>query len=204
MALNNQFRKRLGKLFDRRTDWLCSVFKKAKPGRPQTINRQHIDDAIDELQELASAGLADAYARKEFERSAKGRKSWHVKRGKGRGVRTKKMAFAKWYGSVFGNSSCVYVCWKGTTCEYVGKSLNGGGRPSSHFDKFWFPGVTRVDIYEATPRNLPAMECLAIHRFRPRRNRFKASAHKWTKHCDMCSLHKDIEEELRTIFRLRA
>ena len=204
MALSAQFRKRLGKLFDRRTAWLCSIFKKPKPGWPQTINRRHVNDAIDELQELASEGLADAYARKEFEQSVKGKKSWHVKRGKGWGLVTKKAGFNDWYDSVFGRASCVYVFWKVSKCEYVGKSSKGGGRPSSHFEKFWFSGITRIDVYEATPRNLPAMECLAIHRFQPRRNKFKASAHKWTKQCVMCNLHKYIEDELRSIFRLRA
>lgn len=204
MAFSAQFKKRLGKIFDRRTAWLCSIFAKRKPGRPQTISRSNVDDAINALQELASAGLADAYARKEFEQSVKGKKSWHVKRGKGWGLNKKKPAFNDWYESVFGKASCVYVFWKANKCLYVGKSSNGGGRPSSHFEKFWFSGVTRIDIYEASPRNLPAMECLAIHRFQPRRNKFKASAHKWTKRCPLCTLHRDIEDELRSMFRLRA
>jgi hypothetical protein len=203
MAISTQFRKRLGKIFERRAAWLYSIFNKPKPGRPKKINRAHVNDAIDELQELASAGLADGYARKEFERSVKDKKSWHVKRGKGWGVSAKKSAFNDWYEVAFGNSSCVYILWKTTKCEYIGKSSNGGGRPSFHFEKFWFSGITRIDIYKLTPRNLPAIECLAIHRFQPRRNKFRASAHKWTKKCPMCIVHKAIEDDVRSIFRLR-
>ena len=77
-------------------------------------------------------------------------------------------------------------------------------RISGHFEKHWFSHATRVDVYQTSGRRaLPALECLAIHRFQPRRNKSKAETRKWTSKCPLCKVHREIEQELGRIFRLR-
>jgi hypothetical protein len=46
-------------------------------------------------------------------------------------------------------------------------------------------------------------ECLGIHRFQPSRNKVKAESRKWTKKCELCGIHREIEEEVSSIFRLK-
>lgn len=159
---------------------------------------------ITRLQDLASEALADKLARDEFEDAVRQRRSWHAKMGKGRGVDAKRRSFNQWFDRELGHGTYVYVFWNGRRCVYVGKTAKSGKRISSHFDKHWFGGVTRVDLYALTGRRvLPALECLAIHRFRPTRNKFRAEKRKWTKRCQLCAIHRTIDRELSSIFRLR-
>jgi hypothetical protein len=203
MALKTQFQALLKNLFDRRTAWLRSVFDTPRPGRPGRFSRKHVDQAITSIQELASKAFARDLARRRFEACTIAKKSWHVKRGKGHGVDAKRRAFKAWYDSNLGDHPCVYVFWRRNGCEYVGRSSQGAGRPTEHFVKFWFPQVTRIDVYTTTIRGLPAFECLASHHFQPRQNKFKASARKWSSKCDLCDLHRSIDAELRSIFPIR-
>lgn len=199
-----EFKRELDRLFRRRTHWLRTALDGAKPGVPPRFRRSHVDKAIDELQGLASEALADSLARDEFESGVRFRRSWHVKRGKGRGYDEKRGAFNAWFDEQVGIGSCIYVFWYGPDCVYVGKTVNGATRPSSHFDKVWFQSVTRIDVYATRgKRVLPALECLAIHRFQPRVNRFRPAAHKWTRRCSLCDTHRWIEQEVRSLFRLR-
>jgi len=132
------------------------------------------------------------------------RRSWHVKRGKGRGVDAKRRSFNQWFDRELGRGTYVYVFWSRRQCIYVGKTTRSGRRISSHFDKHWFGGVTRVDVNAARGRRvLPALECLAIHRFQPTRNKFRAERRKWTRRCALCAIHRSIDGELRSVFRLR-
>lgn len=203
MSRAAEFRTELDHLFRRRTHWLRAAIDGARPGAPPTFSRAHVQRSIARLQDLASEALADSLARDEFDQAVEIRRSWHVKRGKGRGLE-KRSAFNRWFDEHIGSSSCIYVFWAGKTCVYVGKTTWGSSRPSSHFEKAWFLPVTRIDVYATRgTRVLPALECLAIHRFRPRRNRSRASAHKWTKRCPLCNTHMQIRDELRYIFRLR-
>ena len=84
-----------------------------------------------------------------------------------------------WFGRHFGGGTYIYVFWNQRKCVYVGKTAKSGGRISGHFEKHWFGSVTRIDVYHATGRRaLPALECLAIHRFQPARNKFRAERNK--------------------------
>jgi len=47
------------------------------------------------------------------------------------------------------------------------------------------------------------LECLAIHRFRPTKNKVKAATENWTPKCPLCALHKTIRTELRKIYGFR-
>jgi len=200
----NQFKQELTNLFDRRTHWLTTSVFGARPGKPPRLTRSHIRKTIECMQELASEALADKLARRDFDKSVSRRKSWHPKRGKGRGRAAKQKAFRSWFRAEFGYGTFVYVFWNRRSCLYVGKTSHSGGRVASHFDKHWFGRVTRIDIYSASGRRaLPALECLAVHRFRPVINKFKAERKKWTTQCDLCWAHRTIRDELKSIFRLR-
>jgi hypothetical protein len=198
------FRRELDELFDRRTAWLRASVTGPRPGRPLSLNRRHVRDSIGRLQEIASDALADRLARKEFQASVRGRHSWHPKRGKGHGRYQKRQAFKTWFADRFGSGTYIYVFWARRKCVYVGKTTKSGSRIAGHFEKHWFSNVTRIDVYRANGRGaLPALECLAIHRFQPSRNRFRAERKKWTRRCALCRVHRDIKDELGKIFRLR-
>lgn len=203
MSKSAEFRRELTDLFQRRTHWLRAVIQRPRKGAPPKFQRRHVNEAIGRLQDLASAAFAVGLARREFDRSVRFRRSWRATASKGRQFAAKRKHFARWYEDNFGASPCVYVFWEGKTCEYVGRTGRGGARPSSHFEKLWIQGLTRVDVYTSTARALPALECLAIHRFRPTRNKTRAASRKWTRKCPLCALHRDIDSELRDIFRLR-
>jgi len=100
--------------------------------------------------------------------------------------------------------SCIYFFWSRRGCEYVGRTTRGGSRPASHFDKYRFRCVSRIDVYAATGRRaITALECLARHRFQPIQNRIAPAQRKWTRACPMCRLHADLDDELRALFPLR-
>ncbi len=200
----SEFRAELDRLFRRRTYWLRSAVEGPRPGPPPSLSRSHVQRAIARLQDFASDALADKLARDEFEDSVLQRRSWHAKKGKGRGVDAKRHSFNRWFDRELGRGTYAYAFWNRRRCVYVGKTVKSGRRISSHFDKHWFGGVTRVDVYALTGRRLlPALECLAIHRFQPTRNKFRAERRKWTKRCQLCAIHRTIDSELRSIFRFR-
>lgn len=201
MAKAVQFRRTVDRLFRRRASWLRNALGKPIPGAPPSFGRREREKAIDQLQGLASDSLARKLAKKEFLRSVDKKKSWHVK---GWGRDEKRQLFNGWYEEHIPYRRCIYIFWKGNKCVYVGKTKGGAGRPSAHFEKHWFSGATRIDIYALRgKKSLPALECLAIHRFQPRENKNKAQTAKWTKKCPLCKVHRDIKSELRSIFSLR-
>lgn len=198
------FRREPEALFRRRVHWLMNAVEGGKPGSPPSMSRRHVSVAIDRMQSAASEVLANRLAKREFETNTTRRKSWHAKKGKGRGSDQKRASFNSWFDAQFGNGAYIYVFWRGKTCIYVGKTERSGRRISSHFEKAWFGGVTRVDVYRARGRRgLPALECLAMHRFLPRKNKARAGRAKWTRKCSLCKVHREIASEMNSIFRLR-
>jgi hypothetical protein len=198
------FRRELDDIFERRTDWLRRSIAGPRPGPPLSLNRRHVRNSISRLQNLASDALADELARREFHSSVQNKRSWHPKRGKGHGRDAKRKSFRRWFGKHFGAGTYVYVFWNRRKCVYVGKTAKSGSRITGHFEKHWFSNVTRIDVYQAKGRrSLPALECLAIHRFQPSRNKFRAERKKWTRKCELCRVHRHVKEELHTMFRLR-
>jgi hypothetical protein len=199
-----KFRVELNDLFRRRSRWLNDALRGARPGRPAGLNRKILNQSIARMQKLASEALAPELARRSFQSGVRSRRSWHPKRGKGHGRAAKRAAFKSWFRSRFSTGTYVYVFWARKQCVYVGKTTKSGGRIASHFEKHWFSGVTRIDVYHTRGRRgLPALECLAIHRFRPLQNKFKAESRKWTSRCELCSVHRQIRHELDDIFRFR-
>jgi hypothetical protein len=202
MAFSKQFVKTLDELFRRRTHWLRSELGLVKPGQPPKFGRKKVDDTISKLQEIASNAFARKLAKTEFEKHTPKRKLWHIN---GHGRDDKKTRFNNWYKKIgISTKGCVYVFWGNGNTLYVGKTGSGGSRPSSHFEKYWFSNVKRVTIYAVKSKSqIPKLECLAIHHFRPIHNKNKAATKKWTKACPLCKIHHSIENELRSIFRLR-
>ncbi|MCK6479117.1 MAG: GNAT family N-acetyltransferase [Planctomycetes bacterium] len=176
------------------------------PGKPPAFSRKDVRRAIDKLQSVASDALARDLARDEFEEGVAEKRSWHAKRGKGFLFDDRKWAFLDWFDERFRGRkrAFIYVFWNRRRCVYVGKTARSGRRIASHFDKRWFGPVTRLDVYAMRGRRvLPALECLSIHRFQPTRNKVKAESRKWTRKCELCSIHREIEEEVSSIFRLQ-
>jgi hypothetical protein len=202
MSRAAEFNRALDHLYRQRTRWLRQILGRRERGPHPKLGRTKIDNTIRVLQQLASEALANRLAKSEFTRSVAHKKSWHVK---GWGWREKQRSFNHWFDRYIQYRSCVYVIWKSKNCVYVGKTRMGSGRPSSHFEKHWFHGATRIDIYALRgKRPLPSLECLAIHRFQPAENRQRAQSLKWTTACPLCKVHKDIQSELRAIFRLKS
>jgi hypothetical protein len=202
MSKKGEFTRELDKLYHLRTHWLRSILENTKLSSLRSFNRKELNRGIINLQTIASDSLANKLAKAEFSEHVPSKRTWHVK---GHGRDRKKMLFDRWYKRVvLTHQECVYAFWGKRKCVYIGRTGNGGKRPREHFDKFWFSGVTRIDIYSVnTPSQLPKLECLAIHRFLPVRNKKKASTLKWTKKCPLCKVHKDIQRELRNIFRFK-
>ncbi len=202
MRAASEFRRELNRLVHARTRWLYRVLDNPYLEPTERLPRNRVNKAVLHLQSLASIALADRLAKKHFEDSTERKRVWRVTARKGRGPDQKKAAFMAWYRSSVRKSTCIYVMRKGTRAVYVGKTTRGGGRPASHFGQHWFSGVTSVEVYPVRgSRALPALECLAIHRFRPTRNKVAAETRKWTSKCPLCKIHQDLEEHLRDIVR---
>src|SRR5271157_1093861 len=194
MSKSVEFNKTLQRLFKHRADWLLHLIGKRLPGAPPVFSRGKLQRAIQNLQRIASTALASKLAKTEFASAVAKKKAWHVR---GRGAEEKRRLFNVWFGEHIPYRSVIYVLWKGRRCLYVGKTRRGHGRPSAHFDRVGFSGVTRIDVYAVKgKRSLPSMECLAIHRFQPGKNKNKAQSAKWTKKCPLCRVHRSIKSEV--------
>lgn len=204
MSRDVQFRKELDALYNRRADWLRSILTKGKRGPRKTLTRDQVNLTVRKLQDLASDEEAKQLATKELKRHTMKKRTWYVNKNKGHTRVQKKKTFKHWYDDRIGSGSCVYSFWNRKKCLYVGKTTKGHGRPAAHFEKNWFSSVTRIDVHAVSRRrDLSVLECLAIHRYKPLRNRAKAESRKWTRKCPLCRIHKDIRDEVRAIFRFR-
>jgi hypothetical protein len=191
-------------LFYRRTSWLRSAIGTKRLGRPPVFTRKKIEPKLDRLGELAAEILVRRRGRREFLRAVDGKRQWHVKRGKGSGIEVRREAFKTWYNRHIGNRNCVYAFWSNKGCVYVGRTLRGHGRPAGWFDRVWFQPVKRIDVYSVRrPSEVPKAECLAVHLFDPVENKNWPSIGRYTKKCPICEVTKEIDRELKSIFRLR-
>ena len=201
MAYLTAFEKKLDQLFFDRTYELRSKLGMKKPGPKPHLTKGKIDKAIHDLQHLVSNSLAKDYQEKEFKKNA-----GHKKRRKiiGKGWKNRKKAFEQWFKKNFRKQNeLVYVFWNKKRCVYVGRTGKGGSRPSSHFSKIWCH-VTWIDLYPVkSETNLPKLECLAVHRFKPSVNTNLPSKKKWTKKCPLCDIHNQIKADLKKIFKIK-
>lgn len=198
-----EFDRKLQKLFRERTHWLRSLVRKPGTGRAPIFSKKKVDASIRKLQASATACLLRQHAIKDFRRMYDLKKQWHVK-NKGWGNDEKRKNFKNWYEAQIPHDNCIYVFWAKGRCRYVGRTLKGKNRPQSQFQKHWFPGVTRVDIYATrAARDMPQQECLATHRFKPTHSKIKPATVKWYSKCPICDTHKHIRNEVKAIFRLK-
>lgn len=201
MAQLTQFERELDALFARRTDWLRRAVGDRPPGRIPQWDKYKRQKAISALARIAESIVIRERGKDEFNKHKGERRSWHPKKGKGHGIDRKKKNFTRWYEKEIASKLCVYIFWSGKRCEYVGRTGNGGTRPQTHIEKHWFQRVTRIDIYIIrTTRELAMAECLAQHIYRPRLCKNRASHIKYTSHCPICMVSKDIQEELTNVF----
>ena len=202
--LTMEFDSKLRRLFDDRTHWMKSLVRKKSPGAAPKFSRQKVNKGIESLQAISTEILLRSRLVPKPSELFDQKKQWHPKRNKGWGVRKKKSTFKKWYEANVDSPNCVYSFWNGRKCLYLGRTLGGKGRPSSHFEKAWFSKATRIDIWAIRDkRKVPMVECIATHRFDPTYSHIKPSNRKWTSKCPICEVHRNIRDELRQIFRLR-
>jgi len=205
MAVAAEFDRELRKLFYRRISWLRAALGKGRPGPAPRFTKKRVAPVLEDLAYKARCILLKKRGREEFDKCYVAKRQWHVRNSKGWGRRAKGKAFRRWYVREIRSHNCVYVFWSGRKCEYIGRTVRGKGRPSSSFDKYWFGGVTRVDIYSVgNPSLVAKTECLAIDIFDPRRNLNSSSRPKYAKKCPICSAEREIRRELKTIFPLQS
>lgn len=201
MSHQTEFNRVLDRLYERRTDALRH-FLAGKPGPLLTLTKKRRESKIRELQEIAAKALAKKMTKRAFRTLVVRKKTW---RTKGWGTDKKQKIFRDWVRrKVSSRRGKIYVFWKKRECRYVGRTRGRGSRPAHHFKRGWFNGTTRIDVYVAgRRRNIPQLECLAIHRFRPTKNKVKSAKQRWTPKCPLCAVHKRIRTELRKIYRFR-
>jgi hypothetical protein len=201
MSHQTEFNHTLDRLYERRTDKLRHLLI-GKPGPPLTLTKKKRENKIGELEGIASKALAKKMAKRGFKALVIRKKTW---RTKGWGTDKKQKIFLAWARKkISPKRGKIYVFWKKRECRYVGRTRGRGSRPSRHFKRGWFNGTTRIDVYLARQRrSIPLLECLAIHRFRPMRNKVKPATENWKPKCPLCAVHKKIRTELRKIYRFR-
>lgn len=202
-AMERRFDRELYDLFEYRTHWLKSLIRKRRPGASPQFNREKVDKTIKELQHLGAQALQSSELLTPLDQFYDVKKQWHPKKGKGHGVRAKEKAFGQWYAQQISYKNCVYVFWKGRSCLYVGRTMNGKGRPSAHFSKHWFSKATRIDIFGSSiKRRVPAFECRMTHKYEPTYSRIRPGHRKGYTRCEICDVHKSIRNEVKFIFAL--
>ena len=191
-------------MFDMRTRWLRNALGGGPPGRIPKFSREKVNRAISRMQETATEALARGAAREALRLRADPKIGWRIGPGKGWTRDAKKKEFLRWYKSTVRHRYCIYVFWADSTCLYVGQSTTGGGRVAAHFKEWWFSQASRIDVYPARASgSLPMLECLGIHWLHPKHNKIRAARRRWTRRCQICDLQRDIELEVRYIFRMR-
>jgi len=199
-----EFHKKLDNLFKLRTSWLRRAVDKGIKTKPKILDAKRRREGINELQRIATECLCSEMSKNEFAATVQKKKQWHCTRNKGWSRTQKRKHFDQWFQKYIPFKNCIYIFWKGRKAIYVGRTIKGKGRPQSHFSKFWFNGITRIDIFSTSQASqVPKLECLAIHNFEPQQNGQKASIPKWAKKCPVCEVRHLIETELRDIFSFK-
>jgi hypothetical protein len=199
-----EFNRELDELYRIRTEWLRHFLGATKKGPEPVFDRARVNRTIERLQKIASEATARYTAEWEFTNRVENQSQWHITRAKGFDRDAKKKSFDKWYDRKFRHHNCIYIFWGDGRSLYVGKTGRGAKRITSHFDKHWFNQATRIDVYlPGGRRELPILECLAIHRFKPKYNKARAGMKSHCPQCPICALNKWIDYELHRIFSLR-
>lgn len=163
----SQFEKELQKLLRARTHVIISDVG-ARRGAAPTFTKKTVRKSIKRLQGLAQSAMLRSSTTDKVLFGYDARKQWRITRSKGRGRSAKRKSFKRWYDKHFKSKNCVYAFWSKKRCIYVGRTLNGKGRPSSHFEKHWFGLVRWIDIFSFNGKRLvPQFECVYTHKHEP-------------------------------------
>jgi|SRR5208282_332164 len=198
-----QFERVLLKLFRTRTHELRSRIWPTS-GLAPTLTRKRVRGSIEALRNIAEVDYLRSKNARKILSDYDHKRQWHSKKGKGFGISAKKRSFKNWYGKRITTKNCVYAFWNGSRCLYVGRTLRGKGRPTSHFEKHWFGKATRVDVYGFKGRkDVPRFECMLTHKRKPSYSRMRPSSKRYYTPCPICEGRKFIGNEVRWMFRLR-
>ena len=200
----SEFNHELDRLYHIRTDRLRHMLGPKIKGKSPKFNRDIRNRVIENLKEITAEALVKDFTRKEIKRRVEKKRSWLITRGKGVNLDAKKENFKEWYDKKCqGHRTCIYIFWRGRKCLYVGKTQKGPNRIISHIYDKRFGNPSRITLYlTRAKRNLPILECLAIHNFNPRINKTKAAKKKFTAKCPLCKRTRQIEKDLRRIFSI--
>jgi hypothetical protein len=199
----SEFNRKLDRLYQIRTDKLRHIIGPGRKGKSPTFDRELLDKKIEELKEIASRARVHKSYRKEFHNRVEKKKSWHITGGKGFKLEEKEASFKEWYEENFyPHRTCIYIFWKNRKCLYVGKTERAPGRIISHIYSKRIGNPTRIDVYLSRGKSdLPILECLAIHKFGPTKNRTeKSPKRKYSAKCPICTTNRKIHRELHRVF----
>jgi len=202
--LEREFDSAIGKLVQSRVHGIKSVIWTKGEAAP-TFTKKKVSRSIENLQNVVSEALLGS---KEVKRILREdfdyKRQWHSKRGKGWGLAANKQHFETWYEANITTKNCVYAIWQKKNCLYIGRTLNGKGRPTAHFEKHWFGKATRVDVFAFDrKRDVPRFECLLTHRHDPSYSRMKPSSKKYYSRCTICDARHNVKSQVKTFFRLK-
>lgn len=173
-------------------------------GKPAQLTKKTLKRSIAKLQDIATDHYLSSREARRTLRSYDHKRQWHSKRNKGFGVRAKKKSFKDWYERKITTKNSVYAFWDTSKCLYIGRTLNGKGRPTSHFEKYWFRRVTRIDVFGFDrKRDVPRYECMLTHRWNPAYSRITPSMKKYYTRCPICEGRREISSGVKRIFRFR-
>jgi hypothetical protein len=198
-----QFDGELVALFRTRTHELRNYMWPTRGAVPN-FTKQRVRNTIESLRDIAEGDYLKSREARRLLRKFDYKRQWHAKRGKGFGRTAKKRSFKMWFAKKINAKNCVYAFWNGSRCLYVGRTRRGKGRPTSHFEKYWFGQVTRVDVFGFRGRrDVPQFECMLTHKARPTYAEHKPSSQRYHTPCPVCAGRRRIGLEVRRLFRLR-
>jgi hypothetical protein len=201
--LERKFDDNINRLLNSRIHIIKSAIWTTRGPAPRLTKRK-VTRSIEQLKSIAERVLLRSQVSKEILSGFDYKRQWHPKLGKGHGSSAKKRHFKRWYEKHITTKNCVYVFWSHKSCLYVGRTLNGKGRPSSHFEKHWFGKASRLDIYGfERKRDVPRFECMFTHRHKPSYSKIRPSSKKYYSQCPICETEKKIKNGVKSFFRLK-
>ncbi|QQG48743.1 MAG: hypothetical protein HY247_08420 [archaeon] len=206
----SSFRRSLDELFEFKKTELTR-FLETPPGRPPNdLDRETRDALIEDALGRAEDALYPM-AKSEFKSLTSGRT---YARKRPRLNRNGPLSSDSWdrigvfldgfYDSLE-TSRQIYLFWRGNDCLYVGQTKNdvwgGGGKWRTDL----WRECTHVQILSTdSKRDLGKLECLAVHVYRPKYNKYKPPIRYYGTRCPVHEVLSPIRSELETMFSLRA
>lgn len=198
MVPKSFYEKILQELHLRQTHEIGEFLQINKKVKKQKIDSKFLNSQIEQIQiTITDTDVKHTY-KDEFNFIIKNRCKIY-----GRGYLKKRELFKKWLDDqIIQTNNWIYIFWGlNKSCLYVGRTGNGGSRPASHFNKFWFTKAKFIDVYEIDNSNkLNKLECIAIHYFKPKYNRKKSARQERSHICPICDNQKYIAKQMKKIF----